>query len=48
MWGNQREFLNGIVRKFKPKKILEIGVAEGGSSIVILNAIKTIIRIYIQ
>ena len=42
MWGNQREFLNGIVRKFKPKKILEIGVAEGGSSIVILNAIKTI------
>ena len=42
MWGNQREFLNGIVRKFKPKKILEIGVAEGGSSIVILNAIQDI------
>ena len=42
MWGNQREFLNGVVRKFKPKKILEIGVAEGGSSIVILNAIKDI------
>ena len=40
MWGNQRAFLNGVVRKFKPKKILEIGVAEGGSSIVILNAIK--------
>ena len=42
MWGNQREFLNGVVRKFMPKKILEIGVAEGGSSIVILNAIKDI------
>ena len=42
MWGNQREFLNGVVRKFKPKKILEIGVAEGGSSIIILNAIKDI------
>jgi predicted O-methyltransferase YrrM len=40
MSGNQREFLNGVVRKFKPKKILEIGVAEGGSSIIILNAIK--------
>jgi predicted O-methyltransferase YrrM len=40
MEGNQREFLNGVVRKFKPKKILEIGVAEGGSSIIILNAIK--------
>lgn len=42
MWGNQKEFLNGVVRKFKPKKILEIGVAEGGSSIIILNAIKNI------
>ena len=42
MWGNQREFLNGVIRKFQPKKILEIGVAEGGSSIVILNAIKDI------
>ena len=40
MWANQREFLNGVVRKFKPKKILEIGVKKGGSSIVILNAIK--------
>lgn len=39
MWGNQREFLNGIIRKFKPKKILEIGVRSGGSSIIILNAI---------
>ena len=40
MWGNQREFLNGIIRKFKPKKILEIGVRHGGSSIIILNAIE--------
>ena len=39
MWANQREFLNGIIRKFKPKKILEIGVRYGGSSIIILNAI---------
>lgn len=42
MWGNQREFLNGIIRKFKPKKVLEIGVSKGGSSIIILNAIKDI------
>ena len=40
MWGNQREFINGIIRKFKPKKLLEVGVLLGGSSIIILNAIK--------
>ena len=42
MWDNQREFLNGVIRKFKPKKIVEIGVAQGGSSMIILNAIKDI------
>lgn len=35
-------FINGIIRKYKPKKCLEIGVANGGSSIIILNAIKDI------
>jgi len=40
MWANQREFINGIIRKFKPKKILELGVLFGGSSIIILNSIK--------
>ena len=39
MWLNQREFLNGVIRKFRPKKIIELGVAEGGSSSIILNAI---------
>ena len=39
MWANQKEFLNGIIRKFKPKKVLELGVAGGGSSIIILNAL---------
>ena len=34
MWGNQREFLNGIIRKFKPRKILEFGVHHGRSSII--------------
>ena len=34
--------INGIIRKYKPKKCLEIGVAAGGSSIIILNAIKDI------
>ena len=42
MWGNQLAFINGVIRKFRPKKILELGVAEGGSSIIILNAIKDI------
>ena len=41
---NEKEifFINGIIRKYKPKKLLEIGVARGGSSILILNAIKDI------
>ena len=42
MWGNQLSFINGVIRKFRPKKILELGVAEGGSSIIILNAIRNI------
>lgn len=42
MWKNHRDFLNGIIRKFKPKNIVEIGVANGGSSEVILNAIQSI------
>ena len=39
---NEPYFINGIVRKFKPKKCLEIGVAKGGSSIIILNALKDV------
>ena len=39
---NQANFINGIIRKNKPKNCLEIGVANGGSSILILNAIKDI------
>ena len=40
MTEEQRKFVNGIVRKSKPKKILELGVCHGGSSVVLLNAIK--------
>ena len=40
MWDNQREFINGGVRRFRPKKIVEIGVDEGCSSSIILNAIQ--------
>jgi predicted O-methyltransferase YrrM len=36
----QRMFVNALILRNKPKKILEIGVSAGGSSIVILNAIK--------
>ena len=39
---NEPYFINGIIRKYKPRKCLEIGVANGGSSIIILNAIKDI------
>ncbi|MBQ6971947.1 MAG: class I SAM-dependent methyltransferase [Synergistaceae bacterium] len=37
---NERYFLNGIVRFLKPAKILEVGVASGGGSSIILNAIR--------
>jgi predicted O-methyltransferase YrrM len=38
----QRNFLNGIIRKTKPKKLLEVGVSAGGSTINMLNAIRDI------
>ena len=37
-----QRFLNGIIRKVKPKKLVEIGVAYGGTSALILNAIKDV------
>ena len=36
------KFINGMIRKYKPKKILEVGVAGGDSSAIILNAIQNI------
>ena len=39
LFKNQKEFLNGLIRKFKPKKIVEVGARFGGSAIVMLNAI---------
>ena len=42
LMNNEPYFINGIIRKFNPKKCLEIGVAKGGSSIIILNALKDV------
>ena len=42
MTESEENFINGIIRKHKVKSCLEIGVAKGGSSILILNAIKDI------
>ena len=39
---NDMQFINGMIRKYKPKKILEVGVASGDSSAIILNAIQDI------
>lgn len=33
-------FLCGLIRQFRPRKILELGVAEGGTTAVIMNALK--------
>jgi predicted O-methyltransferase YrrM len=38
----ERNFLNSLILRYKPQKILEIGVAAGASSAIILNAIKNI------
>lgn len=40
MSDQDRVFLNTLVLRKQPKKILELGVCSGGSSLVILNAIK--------
>ena len=39
---DDQKFLHGLIRKVKPKKLLELGVSAGGSSSLILNAIKDI------
>ena len=36
----ERVFLTGLILKYKPQKVLEIGVAAGASSAVILNALE--------
>lgn len=36
----ESKFIIGLIRQLKPIRILEIGVAEGGSTCVLLNAIK--------
>lgn len=36
----ERQFLNGLILKYKPKKLLEVGVSAGSSSVIMLNAIK--------
>ncbi len=41
MTAHEREYINALVLRNKPKKLLEIGVSAGSSSIVILNAIKS-------
>ena len=43
LWNEKQfYFINGIIRKYRPKNCLEVGVARGGSSILILNSIKDI------
>jgi len=40
MWTPEKKFLFGLIRNFKPKNILEIGVYSGGGSELMLQAIK--------
>ena len=38
----EAQFINGIISYHKPKSCLEVGVANGGSSVLILNSLKII------
>lgn len=40
MQDGHKYFLNGLVRKIRPEKVLEVGVSAGGSSAILLNSIK--------
>jgi predicted O-methyltransferase YrrM len=40
MSNEERAFLNGIILRNQPRKLLEVGVSAGASSVIILNAIK--------
>lgn len=37
---SERAFLNGIIRKTKPNVVVEIGLSAGGSTCIILNALR--------
>lgn len=39
---SQSGFLCGMIKKFRPKKILEVGIAAGGSTAIILQALEDI------
>ncbi|MDR1688875.1 MAG: class I SAM-dependent methyltransferase [Clostridiales bacterium] len=38
----QEKFINGLIRHYKPKNLIEIGVARGGTTVNLLNAISDI------
>jgi predicted O-methyltransferase YrrM len=40
MFPGECEFLNALVLRTKPKKVLEVGVSSGASSVVLANALK--------
>lgn len=42
MTGSERLYLNALIRRHRPQKIVEIGVAAGASSLIMLNALQDI------
>lgn len=40
MTRSQSSFLCGVIKKFRPKKILEVGIAAGGSTTIILQTLE--------
>jgi predicted O-methyltransferase YrrM len=42
----QAQFINGIISYHKPKRCLEVGVADGGSAVLILNSLRMINNLF--
>lgn len=42
MSASDHGFLCGLIKRFKPKKLVEVGVAAGGTSAVILQCIQSL------
>lgn len=46
MTDQERQFINALVLRYKPKKLLELGVSAGSSSVILLNAMDSQAKLY--
>lgn len=46
MTRDQRAFLGGLIKEKKPKKIVEVGVAAGATTCIILNCLEMMKNVF--